>query len=329
MQALVVCPVCLGIFGRCRGLETTRDTTGFDCDGCGKFEVSRTVLSTWLQPEHDRLTAMQRAALSHALRSASRGAETQIITTGWIEAFIPNARLPTPGVQAANLIARIGDFMSETGQGYFIDDVVDTPLVGAFSRAMFDALLKEVTTRGWATQVGKASIPNRRDVGVLQGSLYGLTLAGWERYEAEKRGKFAGRYGFIAMKFGDPVLDPFVDQIVKPAVRDELKYEVVDLRNVSRAGVIDNILRAQIRDAAFVLVDLTHDNAGAYWEAGYAEGLGKPVIYLCEQAKFDAAKTHFDTNHCTTIMWSAAAPTPFLEALIATLRRSLNLFPGS
>ena len=38
-----------------------------------------------------------------------------------------------------------------------------------------------------------------------------------------------------------------------------------------------------IRDAKFVIADLTHDNNGAYWEAGYAEGLGKPVIYICEK----------------------------------------------
>jgi hypothetical protein len=52
------------------------------------------------------------------------------------------------------------------------------------------------------------------------------------------------------------------------------------------------------------------------------------VIYLCEQSKFDTSKTHFDTNHCTTVMWSTADPERFIEFLIATLRRSLNLFPS-
>ena len=42
------------------------------------------------------------------------------------------------------------------------------------------------------------------------------------------------------------------------------------MNDVSRAGVIDNIMRIEVRDAKFVLVDLTHDNNGAYWEAGYA-----------------------------------------------------------
>jgi nucleoside 2-deoxyribosyltransferase len=99
------------------------------------------------------------------------------------------------------------------------------------------------------------------------------------------------------------------------------------MRDAARAGIIDNIMRARIRDSAFVLVDLTHDNAGAYWEAGYAEGLGKPVIYICERAKFEKARTHFDTNHCTTVVWTVDDADTFKTELIATLRRSLNLFP--
>ena len=97
------------------------------------------------------------------------------------------------------------------------------------------------------------------------------------------------------------------------------------MRDVARAGVIDNIMRTQIRDSAFVIADLTHDNPGAYWEAGYAEGLGKPVIYICEKSKFDNESTHFDTNHCTTVPWSKDDPEGFRKELIATLRRSLDL----
>ena len=115
---------------------------------------------------------------------------------------------------------------------------------------------------------------------------------------------------------------------IKPAVREKTGYELIDLRNVARAGVIDNVKRGQIRGASFVLVDLTHDNSGAYWEAGYGEDLGKPVIYMCEQNKFDNDKTHFDTNHGTTVTWSINDPEPFVVRLIATLRRSLSLFPS-
>lgn len=153
-----------------------------------------------------------------------------------------------------------------------------------------------------------------------------LTLKGWQAYEDERKGLWAGKYGFIALKFNDTALENLVREIIKPVVKGELGFDVVDMRDVARAGVIDNIMRAQIRDAAFILVDLTHDNSGAYWEAGYAEGLGKPVIYICEKSKFERVQTHFDTNHCTTVVWDSAELAQFQQQLIATLRRSLNLF---
>ena len=153
-----------------------------------------------------------------------------------------------------------------------------------------------------------------------------LSLEGWERYETEKRGQFEGNYGFIAMQFGDTDLDNFVQSVVKPTIKENTGYDLVDMRDVSQAGIIDNIMRVQIRDAAFVIAELSHDNSGAYWEAGYAEGLGKPVIYICEQKKFDEKGTHFDTNHCTTVFWDRDNDEGFKKELIATIRRSLDLF---
>lgn len=128
------------------------------------------------------------------------------------------------------------------------------------------------------------------------------------------------------MQYGDAHLEDFAKKVIKPAIAKNLPFNLIDLRDVAQAGVIDNLLRQQLRDSAFVLVDLTHDNSGAYWEAGYAEGLGKPVIYLCETAKFEEAKTHFDTNHCTTVLWNADAPDEFANELVATIRRSLGWF---
>ena len=220
----------------------------------------------------------------------------------------------SPAVQAMNIIRYIGDEVSRT----------NAP-IGQFSNVpgvvFFSELVEELEEHGLIKIRGK---PIR---GSHSATLLGatLTLSGWERYEAEKRGEFRGNYGFIAMQFEDSELDPFVKNVVKPAVKEDLGYNLVDMRDVARAGVIDNILRSQIRDAAFLIVDLTHDNPGAYWEAGYAEGLGKPVIYICEKAKFDLKKTHFDTNHCTTVPWSKAEAEGFQQALIATLRRSLDL----
>jgi len=41
-------------------------------------------------------------------------------------------------------------------------------------------------------------------------------------------------------------------------------------------------MRVEIRSAKFLVADLTDENRGAYWEAGFGEGLGKKVYYTCE-----------------------------------------------
>lgn len=328
MSGQVTCPICRSAFEvPCYDVPVTGDRSGFSCGACGRFSISRSALVTWFRDTDGGLNALQRSALAHLVRTSTD--DNLTITTDWLGRFAEGARLPSPAEQAANLIRLVGDCQVQTGEGYFLDGVTDAPLVGSFNPDMFEVLRKELMEKGLLSRLGPAKRPNTRGAGVLSGSLFGLTLDGWERYEADRKGGFAGKYGFIAMKFGDVDLERFVADVVKPGVKAGIGYDLVDLRNVSRAGVIDNILRTQIRDSAFVLVDLTHDNAGAYWEAGYAEGLGKPVVYLCQRAKFDEAKTHFDTNHCTTVMWQVDDGANFTQELVATLRRSLNLFPSA
>src|SRR5215470_16220437 len=68
----------------------------------------------------------------------------------------------------------------------------------------------------------------------------------------------------------------------------------------------------------FVVADLSHGSHGAYWEAGFAEGLGLPVIYTCEEDAWKERKTHFDTNHMLTILWNASQLTKAGDELTAT-----------
>lgn len=215
----------------------------------------------------------------------------------------------SPATQAMNLIREIGDRVSETGE-----PIRQFHPESEIQMQLFEDLQNDGLVRGGVIRVfGGRAVMN-----------VNLTANGWKQYKAEKRGDLAGDYGFIAMQFNDPDLDSFVRGVVKPAVKEGTGYDLVDMREVSRAGVIDNIMRDQIRGAAFVIADLSHDNPGAYWEAGYAEGLGKPVIYICERGKFEGKQTHFDTNHCTTVLWSTDDPDQFRRELIATLRRSLE-----
>jgi nucleoside 2-deoxyribosyltransferase len=126
----------------------------------------------------------------------------------------------------------------------------------------------------------------------------------------------------MAMPFGDSMLDKMFFECFKPAVR-KTGFELVRLDENPPAGLIDNRLRVEIRTSRFLVADLTGGNPGAYWEAGFAEGLGKPVIFTCEKGFFDTKKTHFDTNHFHTIRWEADSPGEAEERLKETIRATL------
>lgn len=151
-----------------------------------------------------------------------------------------------------------------------------------------------------------------------------LTLKGWELYEELQRGKASGRHAFMAMPFGNAELDIIVEEHFKPAVK-ATGFNLKRLDDGQPAGLIDDRLRVEIRQSRFLIADLTHENRGAYWEAGYAEGLGKPVIYTCRRDVFDdkTKGTHFDTNHHLTVVWETGRMPEAIEKLKATIRATL------
>ena len=87
--------------------------------------------------------------------------------------------------------------------------------------------------------------------------------------------------------------------------------------------MIDDRLRVEIQSSRFLIVDLTDRNAGAYWEAGYAEGLGKPVIYTCQESRFREGASHFDTNHHLHVLWNENDPDSVVKKLKTTIRATI------
>lgn len=313
------CVVCKT--ASCMKIGSSGERTRYECEVCGRFDASGTVLEDKLDTQHDHLTAIQRAVLSHRIREANNAHRpTTLLTTYVVDDVVANGRLPTPAQQGINIIRFVGDCVAESGK-----PVSNLPhsfhaAVGSPNRNFAMSIARQLMNAGLikAAVAGDMQSPDE----IIQAD---LTLSGWEKYEAEQRGQLSGNCGFIALQFGDAALDQFLKNVIKPAVA-MLGFELADMRDAAQAGIIDNVMRARIRDASFVLVDLTHANEGAYWEAGYAEGLGKPVLYLCNRQIFEQQGTHFDTNHCTTVLWDPVAPDSFTEELQATLRRSLGLF---
>lgn len=67
-------------------------------------------------------------------------------------------------------------------------------------------------------------------------------------------------------------------------------------------GKICDVIIAEIRKSRFIVADFTNHRGGVYFEAGYALGLGLPVIWTCRDDDKDGL--HFDTRQYNHILWT-------------------------
>jgi nucleoside 2-deoxyribosyltransferase len=58
---------------------------------------------------------------------------------------------------------------------------------------------------------------------------------------------------------------------------------------------------AEIRMCQFLVADVTLQRPGVYFEAGFAMGLGRAVIWSCRED--DLKNVHFDTRQYNHIVW--------------------------
>jgi hypothetical protein len=153
-----------------------------------------------------------------------------------------------------------------------------------------------------------------------------LTIEGWDWFDNLQRGRATSLVAFMAMPFGNDALDQIYRDHFQPAVK-LAGFTLKRLDENQPAGLIDDRLRVEIRQSKFLIAELSDKNPGAYWEAGYAEGLGKPVIYTCKKEIFDHpnSKPHFDTNHHLTIVWDLENLPLASQRLKDTIRATLPL----
>jgi hypothetical protein len=260
---------------------------------------------------------------SHVVRNMRREPYRFPTVTKVVYDDILTRKLPTPQEQADNLIVWLGQQLDGTPVGRVRERVdVIGAIIGTRGEDWSERNVeyvanylrsKDLITLGWDSG---GDPPPRMGIG--------LTFAGWARYYALERTVTQSRNAFMAMQFNDPAVDGVYKECFVTAVT-QTGFSLRRLDEKPEAGLIDNRLRVEIRAAAFLIADLTHRNAGAYWEAGYAEGLGKPVIYTCSRPAFEDAGTrpHFDVNHHTTIIWDADDLTEAAEQLKATIRNTL------
>jgi hypothetical protein len=256
--------------------------------------------------------------MSHKIRRMTRSERPPEISSYTVDSFWTDEVMPTPAEQADDLVLWVGDHQLSPDQPqsaglYFLGAWVGTSLFDkndphAGIRWVLEHLAGEKFLTVWLEEL---------TVGLQ------LTMGGWHRYAELKERRIDSRTAFMAMKFGDPTLDAVVKDCFKPAVA-RTGFELRVLTDQPKAGLIDNHLRAALLASRFTIADLSHGSHGAYWEAGFAEGLNRPVFYTCKASVWEEQKSHFDTNHLHTIIWDENNLKDAEDKLTDTIRATLR-----
>lgn len=128
--------------------------------------------------------------------------------------------------------------------------------------------------------------------------------------------------GFIAMAFKSE-LNPLSEIGLHVGI-ENAGYKPLRIDRKDHNNRIDDEIVAEIRKSKFVVADLTGKNAGAYFEAGFAMGLGKPVIWTCRQSEIDAGNVHFDTRQYSIVSWEPDKFEDFAKRLTQRIEATIG-----
>jgi nucleoside 2-deoxyribosyltransferase len=270
---------------------STRDTYRVNCRKCGKYEIATQALTTFM----DSVEKTKTQSVSYWLKHHQLPNNKFVyIDSGVLSKLLVPFVEPKPNEQAYNLIVWMGENVKKPSGFLDLQWEEAETIIGTTGDAGVMYVVDHLASSGYLTYNRYLNPPLE----------IGLTYEGWNYFYELQNSNKNSRLAFMAMKFGKERLNTIYNDTIKTAVADT-GFEIRKLDENKKAGSIDDKLRVEIRRSKFLIADLTDGNNGAYWEAGFAEGLGLPVIYICEKKAFENKETapHFDTNHHLIVMW--------------------------
>lgn len=277
-----ICPVCKYN----QGVRKTRlhgTMVLLQCPVCGEYEIPLMVaaeyeasvpnrrLSAWIHERNER-------------GGLAKFAKKQTIDS--VLASIPDY---TPQEKQLKLLKAIASKSDAPGAMVILNSEKDIPLAYAESSDELAFYLRALEERKLLT---KETVIWR----VI------ITAAGWDYLDRHASDLEEKTQGFVAMSFSG-AMKPMWTEAIKPAIQNA-GYTAYRVDEEPHSDNIIFKIMAEIKNSRFVVADVTEQKNGVYFEAGYALGLGLPVIWCVR--KDDAKNVHFDTAQYNQIRWASA-----------------------
>lgn len=281
--------------------ENGGDFFNVTCPKCGKYRITGTMAAS-------DFTNVPSHLLSAVTRRRYESGEGQIeLHNGNYESLISAIDHPLDPFRTLDLLLEF--MLSKTGKA---DTIVrfnsnsDYPLLYCQDRNEFLWYMKKAVDL-------KLIEPG-------QGG-YILALEGWKRLSELAKVKTDSKQAFVAMWF-DQSLNEAWNNGFKSALEETGFNAIrVDLQEHNEK-ICDRIV-AEIRRSGLVVADFTGQRGGVYFEAGFAMGLGLPVIWTCKATDID--NLHFDTRQYNHITWQDPADlkTKLKNRIAATIPKTV------
>jgi hypothetical protein len=309
------CPICLT--GKIEVQALSFLESWIRCERCGDFLISNLLgdtLRTWTNNDQ------RRRLLSYRIRSAHDSFDPKkeiprkpyLVNQATVESLDPS-EAPDVLEQMDNLLLAVGARIGNPTAPYIEQwNSLLARIGGGLEQNDADYIL------GYLKQGGLIETrfnPNQQ---------FEITLTpyGWQQIKRLREAVVSSRRIFLALAFGHDELDNFIEKHLRPAVKDT-GFDLFRLNDETPAGSITNRMRVEIRNSRLLIAEVSHNNTGAYWEAGFAEGLGRPVIYICQDEQGGAASLHFDVRQQQAVIYSLDNPTKAAFDLKMAIRASL------
>ena len=133
------------------------------------------------------------------------------------------------------------------------------------------------------------------------GFSYRLTSAGWAALDAATSPK-AQPLAVVTLSL-DKDADTLWTQGLSAGVQTA-GYTAIRVDSKEHANKINDEIVVDLRRADCVVADLTGQNPLAYFEAGLAIGLGKPIFWTCEEGEAHDKKLFLETRQYVVTTWT-------------------------
>lgn len=167
-------------------------------------------------------------------------------------------------------------------------------LVFAHSRSTQAYILRQLFELGF---IDESEMTGAEDGGIRHD--ISIAAGGWKRLQEIEQPNSESRSAFVAMWFDDS-MDTFFSNGIKEAISDS-GYSPRRIDFTEHNNKICDEIIAEIRRSRFVVADFSGQRGGVYYEAGFASGLGIPVIWTVRKEDLD--DVHFDTRQYNHIVY--------------------------